>query len=129
MMGGKQKAAKRRYAPLLEYFKQRNEAVFTLTFKKIEEIINQPLCNAARKNRHYWYVRGDRSESRISYCWHSNGYEIRNLNFEKESVVFARSELKGEAVDIPPVFFERIPPDAKAEVEIMFEYVRKKYGL
>jgi len=129
MFGGKNTSTKLKYYPLLEHFRKTTDPVFTLTFKKIEEIIGNPLCNAAKTDRHYWYVVGDRPESRISYCWLSNGYEICALNFEKKHVVFKRCELKGETVNIPSVFFSRIPPDAKAEVEIMLEYIKGKYGL
>jgi len=126
MNEGKQAQKKCKYRSLTDYFRERTESVFTLTFEKIEEIIGCQLCNCAKKNRHYWYVRG---ETRISFSWLSNGYEIRNINFEAKRVVFERNELKGEAVNIPPIFFKRIPPDAKAEVEIMLDYVKKKFGL
>jgi len=43
--------------------------------------------------------------------------------------VFKRRELKGETVNIPAVFFERIPTGVKAEVEVMLEYIKGKYGL
>jgi hypothetical protein len=118
---------KGKFYSLTEHFRRRSEAVFTLTFKEIGKILGQPLCGSALKTKQYWHRRGDKN---ISFCWLSNGYAIRNLNLDKAHVVFERNEDKGGVVNIPAVFLtERIPHDAKVEVENMLKYIKEKYGL
>jgi hypothetical protein len=38
-------------------------------------------------------------------------------------------EEKGEAVNLPAFLSGRVPPNAKAELENFFEFIRNKYGL
>jgi hypothetical protein len=123
----KQIGKKNKFYALTEHFRQRMDSVFTLTFKEIENILDQPLCGSALKSTQYWYRRGD---TNISFCWLSNGYAIRNINLEKARVVFERVEDMGSVVKIPAVFLSgRVPHDAKVEFENMCEYIQKKYGL
>jgi hypothetical protein len=118
---------KSKFYPLTEHFRGRNDSIFTLTFAEIEKILREPLCASAHKYKDYWSRRSDKC---ISYAWISNGYKIKTLNFEKKKVVFERTEDMGEAVEIPEVFrTKRIPSGAKAEMEVMFEYIKNKYGL
>jgi hypothetical protein len=118
---------KGKFYPLAEHFRQKSEAVFTLTFTDIERIIGQPLCGSALKTKQYWQRRGDKN---ISFCWLSNGYAIRSLRLDKSRIVFERNEDLGGVVNIPPVFLsERIPHDAKVEAETMLKYIKNKYGL
>ncbi len=125
--GKQQPVKKRKFDSLTEHFRKYNEAVFTLSFKDIENIIGEPLCESARKRREYWYRRGEKN---ISFCWQSNGYKIRNLNLTDARIVFERESDKGDAVNIPTVFLSgRIPSAARAELEILFEFVKNKYGL
>jgi hypothetical protein len=85
------------------------------------------LCQTAKTKSSYWHTSG---ENRISHCWISNGYKIRSISFEKKRIVFQRFEDLGEAINIPPVFLSgRLPPRAKAELEILFAYIKNKYGL
>jgi hypothetical protein len=42
-------AKKGKFTLLTEYFRQRSEVVFTLTFGDIEKILGQPLCDSAHK--------------------------------------------------------------------------------
>jgi RNA-directed DNA polymerase len=115
------------YAPLIEYFRRKREATFTLKFSEIEKILDRPLCKSAKERRGYWYMSG---ESRISHAWLSSGYKIRRLCVRTGTVVFQRSKYMGEAIDIPPVFMSgRIPPAAKTELETAFKYIKAKYGL
>jgi RNA-directed DNA polymerase len=116
-----------KYRPLLEYFNQRDEAVFTLTFEEIEKIIGRKLPNSAIVHPNFWYSVG---ETVMSFSWTSNGYKIRKLDRTKKRVVFERKINLGDFVNIPSVFLSsRLPPAARAEMDIMFEYIRKKYGL
>jgi group II intron reverse transcriptase/maturase len=118
---------KTKFYPLTEYFRLRDDAVFTLTFKEIEKILEKPLCTSAFNYMDYWHRRG---ENRISFAWLSNGYKIRNINLKDTRIVFERTEDIGEAVEIPQIFLSgRVPPAARAEMEILFDYIRNKYGL
>jgi hypothetical protein len=129
MKGGQVKSSDRKYKfdPLTAYFRQQKDAVFTLTFSDIEKILDCPLSNSAYTYKDYWYRRGDRN---ISLCWLSSGYRIRSISLDKSRLVFERQTDMGDAVDIPDVFLKgRIPPGARAEMEILFEYIRNKYGI
>jgi hypothetical protein len=44
-------------------------------------------------------------------------------------IVFERKEEKGEVVNLPAFLSGRVPPNAKAELENFFEFIRNKYGL
>jgi RNA-directed DNA polymerase len=115
------------FAPLTEHIRLKHDSVFTLTFDEIDGIIDKPLCHSARNYIEWWYRRG---EYKISSCWLTNGYRIRNLDLVKHKVVLERIEEAGEAVSIPEVFLSgRVPKDAKVELETLFEHIRKKYGL
>jgi len=115
------------FAALNDYFRQKTEAAFTLSFKDVEGIIDRPLCNSAKTHKGYWYMSG---ESRISFSWLSNGYKIRKLDLQKGTVGFIRVEKIGEAARIPEVFLSgRIPKGAKAELENFFAYLKQQYGL
>jgi hypothetical protein len=118
---------KHKYAPLIAYFRQRTEAVFTMTFDEIGEIIGEPLCDSALKYIDYWQRRG---ELKISFSWLSNGYKIQKLHFDTQRVVFERKAVIGEALKIPEVFLNgRVPSGARAELENFFGYIQKKYAL
>ena len=118
---------KYKFSPLTEYFRLKNEPVFTLTFEEIEKIMGTPLCASAKKFIDYWYRKG---ELKISYSWLSNGYKIRKLDTKNSCAVYERSTDFGKAVKIPDIFLNgRVPVDAKQEVENFFDYIKKKYGL
>jgi len=115
-----------KFDPLNEYFRQRTEPVFTLTFSQICEIVGD-LCSSAYKYKDYWYRAGF---DRISETWLSNGYKIRKLHMDKKKVVFERTTELLVPINIPEVFLRgKMPADAVAELENFFLYVRKKYGV
>jgi RNA-directed DNA polymerase len=112
---------------LATHFRERADASFALTFDEIGKIIGAPLCASAFRYREYWHRRGT---GKISECWLANGYAIRGLDLERRRVQFARDEKYGLPVNIPDVFLSgRVPPNAKAELENHFAYVRKKYAI
>jgi hypothetical protein len=116
-----------KYQALSEYFQKCNDPVFTLTFAEIEKISGRELCRSAYARSNYWY---NKRSGCISSCWLQNGYKIRRLHMNKKRIVFERTEVLGDSVTIPKVFLSgRLPPGAKAEMNIMFDYIRKKYGL
>jgi RNA-directed DNA polymerase len=115
-----------RYQPLLEHFKSCNKAVLIMTFAEIEEIIGRELCNTAYIHAGYWHSLNG---SRICSCWTSAGYKIRKLYLNKERIVFERCADMGTSSQIPAFMYKSMPPNAKAEVDIFFKYVKGKYGL
>jgi RNA-directed DNA polymerase len=121
--GGK----KYKFSQLTEYFRLKDDSVFTLTFIEIEKIMGTLLCESAKKYLDYWYRKGD---LKISHAWLSNGYKIRKLDFEKKRVIYERSEDFGKAIKIPDIILNgRVPVNVKQEVENFFDYIKKKYGL
>ena len=117
---------KYRYRPLFEHFRLRSESVFTLTFMEIGKIIGYGLCHSAYEHTSFWLTR---SESAINLCWEMNGYKIRKLHLDKERVVFERCADLGVSANIPAFMMQHMPPNAKAEVDIFFKYIKGKYGL
>lgn len=118
---------KHKFDPLTEYFRHKNEAIFTLTFADFGEIIGEELCDSAHKFVEWWRRRGT---DKISSAWLSNGYVIQNLDLDGKRVVFHRDEQSGTAVKIPDVYLHgRVPNGAKTELENFFEYLAKKYGI
>jgi hypothetical protein len=118
---------KHKFSMLEEYFRQKNDGKFTLTFDEIEKIIETPLCGSAKKYTAYWYRRGD---SQISYAWLVNGYKIQKIDLEKKRVVYEKNEDFGKAIKIPDILLSgRIPVNAKQEAEIFLKHIVEKYGL
>jgi len=122
------KARKRtKYQLLLEYFQKCDKPIITLTFKEIEKISGWELCPSAYTHANYWYSK---RSGCIADCWLQNGYKIRRLRLDKKKIILERKEDLGDSVRIPKVFLTgRLPPGARAEMDIMFEYIKKKYGL
>jgi RNA-directed DNA polymerase len=120
------KSVYRKFEALAEYFHQKTEATFTLTFKDLSDILGMPLCKSAFKFGRYWY---NKAPSTIRDTWHSNGYRIKSVSLKNQNIVFVRADYK-LPVKIPEVFLRgRVPKNAKAELETFFGYLMKKYGL
>jgi RNA-directed DNA polymerase len=116
-----------RFNMLMEHIRKQNKSIITLKFKDIENINGLPLCKTAYKEKSFWYQKG---VGKISYCWLHNGYKIKSLNMEKNAVILERFGKKKQSVKIPEVFLSgKVPPNAKAEFEIMCGVVMRKYGL
>jgi RNA-directed DNA polymerase len=125
-----QKSPKRKnvskFSTLSAYFQQQTNAMFTLLFDDFVDILNKPLCKTASKFSGYWYLKG---RGKISDAWRLNGYKIKKLELSSKRITFVR--VGGDLpVKIPEVFLRgRVPPNAKAELEIFFDYLLKKYCL
>lgn len=126
---GKKKPMSQKFHALSEFFRTCGKNSVTLTFKEIGEILGEPLSATAYRHE-YWYRTG---YSCISQCWLDNGYEIKNLHLEdRPRVVFHVTSQSKEtgSVEIPDVIkYNRIPSEAKYELENYFQYIIKKYGL
>ena len=114
---------------LSEFFRTCDKNSVTLTFKQIEELIGQELGNSALR-KEFWYRTG---LGTISQCWLDNGYIIKALHLEdrRRVVLWLTGENKNtSSLAIPEVLkYQRIPVEAKYELENYFQYIIKKYGL
>ncbi len=123
------KSVEDKHYALSEYFRQSDKHSITLTFREIENIIGDRLGNTAFR-KEYWYRTG---YGCISQCWLDNGYEIRNLYLEKKKRVVFRltnPSKNTSSIVLPEVLrYQRVPVEAKYELENYFKYIIKKYGL
>ena len=116
-----------KFSQLDSFFQKCIQPTISLTFKEIEEIIGEPLCNSAYTRRQYWYST---KENCISKSWLMNGYSLKRLHLERKRITFCKTDRIGVPLDIPEVFLNgRVPKDAKCELENYFGYIQKKYGL
>lgn len=112
---------------LREYFFNLELSPHTLYFKDIERIMENTLCASAYKHRGYWYNTNSGS---ITECWLNNGYVIQHLHIDKGCVVFRKENTNISKLKIPSVFLtQKIPNDAKYEIENYLEFIKRKYGL
>lgn len=118
-----------KYYALSEYFRTCTKNSVTLTFTQIEDIMGETL-GATAQRKEYWYRTGFQN---ISQCWLDNGYKIKKLYLdERKRIVFHIDTEKKDtsAVVIPDVLkYQRIPNEAKYELENYFRYIIRKYGL
>lgn len=116
------------FLPLKKWFAKQKAASVTLTFKEIETILDRKLSPSARKHSSRWYTRPD--QNAMAEAWATEGYKLFKLDLEREKVTFHRQE-EGRAHAVLPkwVTQEKIPEEAKYELEHFFQYVKKKYGL
>ncbi len=123
------KAVGQMHYALFEFFRTCDKNSVTLTFKEIEEIIGDKLGNAALR-KEYWYRTGLKN---ISQCWLDNGYVIKSLHLdERKRVAFRMADhsKSTSSIVIPEVLkYQRVPVEAKYELECYFQYIIKKYGL
>jgi group II intron reverse transcriptase/maturase len=122
----KQSNQNNKYHALIDYISNHNKSIITLGFKEIEGIINMKLCKTAYKEKSFWQKKGN---TKISYCWLSNGYRIKGLDIEKNVIMLERIS-KQRKLNIPEIFITgNLPDKARAEIEACFRYVKKKYGM
>lgn len=115
-----------KFLPLGEFFRTSTKLSITMTFSEIETILGYTLGKSADQPQ--WWTRT--GFMNISQSWLDNGYEIKRLNIAKRRVTFHQTKKNLSSVNIPDVFFtERIPDEAKYEMENYFSYIVKKYGL
>ena len=91
----------------------------------MEKILGQEISSDAYKNKTFWFSK----RSQISSSWQSSGFEIFSVDLRKQKVFFHKSK-KVSKLSIPEIFLtDKIPNDAKYELEQFFRYIRKKYGI
>ena len=117
-----------KYYRLKEYFSKCTAGSVTLTFAEIEKIAGVHLPSSARKDASWWYHR--KSRNMIFEAWHTEGYNLKKLDLEKQKITLQRAESGVSKLEIPAVLLEgRIPDDAVYELERHMQYVIDKYGL
>ncbi len=125
----KKKTQSQKFCALSEFFRTCAQNSVTLTFKQIETIMGSPL-GATAQRKEFWYRTGFLN---ISQCWLDNGYEIKALHLDgRQRVVFhLTDESRNTAsIELPPVLkYQRVPVEAKYELENYCQYIIKKYGL
>lgn len=124
-----QKSISQKYLSLYNFFHRNSNSVIKLNFDKIESIIGSQLGKTAFKHKDFWYRRGLNT---ISQCWLNNNYHISELDLNKQSVTFQFdiTNKKTMNVDIPDrIANNRIPIEAKYELENFYDYLIKKYHL
>ncbi len=118
-----------KFYELADYFRMCDKNTITLTFRQIEDIIGERLGNTAFR-KEYWYRTGF---GNISQCWLDNGYSIKNLHLDKRKrVVFRLNDTSKNtsSLIIPETLkYQRIPVEAKYELDNFMQYIVKKYGL
>jgi len=84
---------KRKYTPLQEYLTALPKEVseITLTFSKVEEIIQAKLPASAEKDE--WWTRETKSSRVQADAWHSAGWIVLHLDIANQKVTFARKKL------------------------------------
>lgn len=113
---------------LKEYFAKSTSASVTMTFSMIEEIEGAALPASARKNRDWWYPRGNCNM--IAEAWITEGYYMHSLDLQKEKVTLRREEEGVSRLVIPDVLTQgKLPDNAVYELETHMEYIINKYGL
>ena len=138
------------YGDLKEFFRVKESASVTLTFKEIESIIGFDLGWEARCKA-FWFDEAPVgtgelwakefpfhaiepstliAEHVISDAWRTQGYSIKRLDIAKEKVVFRRTVHKVSGLVIPkPLMDKKLPDNAVHELNTYFAYIIKKYGL
>ncbi len=112
---------------LRDFFKNCIEKEISLSFSEIESILGASLGSNAYNFKSFWHKKS----GILSEAWQSQHFEITLVDTEKKEIYFRKSEEKDVSkLIIPKVFLtDKIPNNAKYEIEHFFEYIRKKYGI
>ncbi len=122
---------------LREFFRLCKKSSVTMTFQKIEEILDDELDREAREQEAYWYdeapgmtVSTIGRETVIADAWKSQGFKIYRLNLQKEKVTFHKVVDGVSGLKIPAALTRtKIPDSAAYELKKFYNHIIKKYGL
>jgi hypothetical protein len=76
-----------KYDSLYQHLKQRDEAVVTLTYERIERLINDLLPASAHAHRPWW--ANDKSHVQ-AHAWLDAGYEVSSVDPKAKTVTFRK---------------------------------------
>ena len=111
------------YENLKNYFLDHDENKIILNFNDIEKILCVKLPENAYKYECFW-----QKETMFSETWRSQGFEISKINLKKKKIYFKKIKKIVSKLCIPKVFFtDKIPNNAKYELERFFKYIQDKY--
>lgn len=117
-----------KHIKLKRFFANSTSASITLTFKQVEEIDGQALPPTAWKCNSYWYSR--MTCNTIAEAWNTESYQLVKLDMKKGSARFQRRREGLVHIQLPHwLMEEKIPEDARSELQNYFEHIKKKYGL
>ncbi len=75
-----------KYAPLQDYLVRQNRPVVPLTFGEIEKALGFKLPNSAYRHRAWW--SNNVNNSVMTQVWKNAGFRTRDVDMEKQTVVF-----------------------------------------
>ena len=76
-----------KYYPLFEHLQTCNGKITTLTFSKIEAVLNDSLPPSAFKKKNWWSNR-DSDSALQAKAWVSAGYHIQTVDLTQQTVTF-----------------------------------------
>ena len=81
-----------KYTPLADYLTNAGKHLFdiTLTFEKIEEIINDKLPRSARTYQAWWANEKNPRTMVHKIKWQSAGWKVKHYDFSREIVTFEK---------------------------------------
>lgn len=117
-----------KHIKLKTFFANSKAASITLTFAQIEKIDGQKLPPTAEKCNSYWYPRT--TCNTIAEAWITEQYELVKLDRDKKVLRFKRCKEGLVHIQLPKwLTEEKIPDDARFEIENYLDYIKSKYGL
>ena len=80
-----------KYTPLADYLTNAGKRLseITLTFEKIEEIINDKLPRSARTYQ-AWWANGKKPQHVQKIEWQSAGWKVKHYDISREIVTFEK---------------------------------------
>jgi hypothetical protein len=76
-----------KYYPLFEHLQHCNQSVVTLTFAKIETLMDCSLPTSALKKKNWWSNR-DSPSALQGIAWISAGYQVESVDLTQQIVTF-----------------------------------------
>lgn len=78
-----------KYYPLFEHLRQCTQEDITLTFTKIEAVINDSLPASASNKKNWWSNR-DSASALQAKAWVTAGYHIKSVDLTQQTVTFRK---------------------------------------
>lgn len=97
-----------------------------LSFITIEKILGFKLCDSAYKYKSYF---SNKKSGMINRAWTSQGFEIENVDMDKQEIEFKRVQVK-KKINVPNVLYKtNLPDEAIYEANNFFIHFLEKYRL
>ena len=89
MKGGMAMPKRDKYIGITNYLKNSDLTNLLLSFKNIEELIEDSLPASAYKHRAFW---SNTETYSVAFGWLNAGYKTVEVNFERQKVVFEKEQ-------------------------------------